>query len=286
MGKRAGQPRRHSLSGCADSPDAEGAALPCDFKFGATYTKGDAGLGSVEGGADYLAVWLGTYSKKFGTGFNRYHHGHMLDRVKRFNATAVFYAYLIAMLARHTQGLHDCDVKGAHSLCVHGADFIRRKEALILDTYEHYANETAKRLGDDAQVIWLMEPDWHQYSAPTQRGGGLRQRTMVTLFGRMVARIKRHLPKAKISFDISPWVNDQEAWLRPFLERCEIDYMHTSGGRTLGDSTRVRADANNLVTWREVHRITGKGIIADTGYGVGGARGSADPQFDVVSGRA
>ena len=35
------------------------------------------------------------------------------------------------MLARYTKGIKDCDV-GSPSLCVHGADFVREHEGLIL----------------------------------------------------------------------------------------------------------------------------------------------------------
>lgn len=38
---------------------------------------------------------------------------------------------IIAMLARYTKGIKDCDV-GSPSLCVHGADFVREHEGLIL----------------------------------------------------------------------------------------------------------------------------------------------------------
>ena len=48
---------------------------------------------------------------------------------------------------------------------------------------------------------------------------------MVRLFGRMVGRIKRHLPLASISLDVSPWVRDQATWLLPFLEGCAVDYL-------------------------------------------------------------
>jgi len=220
--------------------------------------------------AAYQTVWLGTRSKSYGYGFNPYWHGRMLERVHALNRTAVYYSYLIAMLARHTKGIKDCDV-GTPSLCVHGADFVRQHEGLILRTYEQYANETALVLGRSAPVVWLMEPDWHQYGEATQRGGGVPQSRMVQLFVAMVGRIKRHLPAALISFDVSPWVSDIEEWMAPFLEHGGVDYVHTSGGRTTANSDRIRArDAGNLLTWAELHRISGRGIIADTGYGVGG----------------
>jgi hypothetical protein len=136
----------------------------------------------------------------------------MLQHVKAHNSTAEYYAYVIAMLARHMKGIQDCDV-GSPSLCVHGADFVREHEQLILDTYESYANQTARMIGRHAPVVWLMEPDWHQYSEPTQHGGGLSQSRMVWLFAAMVGRIKRHLPASRISLDVSPWVANVGEWM-------------------------------------------------------------------------
>ena len=60
-------------------------------------------------------------------------------------------------------------------------------------------------------------------------------------------------------------------YLAPFLEHGSVDYVHTSGGRTSAHSDRIRAqEPGNLLTWSELHRLSNRGIIADTGYGVGG----------------
>ena len=94
---------------------------------------------------------------------------------------------------------------------------------------------------------------------------------MVRLFVQMVSRIKRHLPAALISLDASPWLRDVGAWMGPFLQHGSVDFVHTSGGRTTASSPRVRAHAEgNPLTWADLHRLSGRGIIADTGYGVGG----------------
>lgn len=87
--------------------------------------------------------------------------------------------------------------------------------------------------------------------------------------------------------------------MEPFVRKCQVDFVHTSGGRTTGGSERIRGDAGNMVTWAQeraphsdrrwrrggiaeeevvsclcvrtqVHQASGRGIIADTGYGVGG----------------
>uniref|UniRef100_A0A7S4FB13 Uncharacterized protein n=1 Tax=Chrysotila carterae TaxID=13221 RepID=A0A7S4FB13_CHRCT len=244
----------------------------CRFRFGTEYRGDDR---SYEG-VDYLTVWIGQ-SSSVGNDecvsppcFNPYWHGSMLNLVRKLRISAAYYAYIIAFLAKHIDGLHDCDM-GTPSLCQGGANFIRSNLNRILATYDKFANETAVRLGRSASVLWLIEPDWHQYHEDTQEGGGLQVADMVRLFNEITARILRHLPEAKISFDISPWVNNQEQWLRPFIQSCTIHYMHTSGGRTSADSPRIRAhDGGNMVTWRQVYDIARRGIIADTGYGVGG----------------
>ena len=242
-------------------------ASSCHMQFG-TFFRKDASASSRI--SDYLTIWLGTKSKAYGYGFNPYWHGRMLERVRSQNATAVYYSYVIAMLARYAKGIKDCDV-GSPNLCVYGADFVREYEELILRTYESYANQTAAVLGRSAPVVWLMEPDWHQYSVPTQHGGGLSHTAMVNLFVAMVGRVKRHLPLSLISLDVSPWISDVGRWMAPFLEHGSVDYVHTSGGRTTANSERIRGqEAGNWLTWAELHRLSGRGIIADTGYGVGG----------------
>ena len=57
----------------------------------------------------------------------------------------------------------------------------------------------------------------------------------------------------------------------PFLAHGSVDFVHTSGGRTTAWSDRIRAqEPGNLLSWAELHRLSNRGIVADTGYGVGG----------------
>ena len=123
---------------------------------------------------------------------------------------------------------------------MHGADFVREHEPLILDTYEAYANQTARILGRAAPVVWLMEPDWHQYSEATQRGGGLSHSFMVSLFAAMVARIKQHLPASLISLDVSPWVSDVGEWMGRRQKRPRTPMYLLPDSRVL-TSARARA---------------------------------------------
>eukprot|EP00308_Calcidiscus_leptoporus_P000992 CAMPEP_0119384182 /NCGR_PEP_ID=MMETSP1334-20130426/84074_1 /TAXON_ID=127549 /ORGANISM="Calcidiscus leptoporus, Strain RCC1130" /LENGTH=539 /DNA_ID=CAMNT_0007405159 /DNA_START=55 /DNA_END=1674 /DNA_ORIENTATION=+ len=252
----------------------------CRFRFGRAFRGADFDYSGV----DYLTVWIGQSGEQQTCSkppcFNEYWHGAMLKLALQMRISAAYYAYIVAFLAKTLAGLHDCDM-GEPSLCRHGANFIRTHIPTILATYDRFANETALRMGRTAPVLWLIEPDWHQYHEPSQEGGGLLVDEMVDLFKAITFQIFRHLPAAKISLDISPWVNQQEEWLRPFIRQCTVHFVHTSGGRTSADSERIRAsDDGNYVTWKQVHQLSGLGIIADTGYGVGGLSHGHDHQWD------
>jgi hypothetical protein len=53
--------------------------------------------------------------------------------------------------------------------------------------------------------------------------------------------------------------------------------VHTSGGQAHGESVEIKP---NELKWADVSRITGKKIIADCGYGVGGgASDNCGPWF-------
>lgn len=89
--------------------------------------------------------------------FNPYWHGKMLDLARERQISVVYYAYIIAFLAKAT-GLNDCDV-GSPSLCEKGANYIRENEPLILQAYARFANETMLRLGRNAEVGLASKPN-------------------------------------------------------------------------------------------------------------------------------
>ena len=171
---------------------------------------------------DYITAWIGQASgEDTAVTFNQHWHGAMLRAAAKAGATPVYYAYVIAFLARAHDGLNDCDVaSGSLSLCIRGADFIRRQRSLILDTYEAFARATAAELPSAShRVVWLLEPDFYQYSEHSstqllrmvrgddvvwERYGGLEVGAMVELMVGMIERIKRHLPNAAMSMDVSP----------------------------------------------------------------------------------
>jgi hypothetical protein len=98
-----------------------------------------------------------------------------------------------------------------------------------------------------------------------------------------VNAIKKHLPNAVFSMDISPWVppdngsDNGQQWFSNF-DMSLFTFVHTSGGHTDGGSSQIRAD--NKMTWRGVSEATGKPVLADTGYGVNGRSEGEDPVWN------
>ncbi|HPW95011.1 MAG TPA: T9SS type A sorting domain-containing protein [Fibrobacteraceae bacterium] len=242
----------------------------CTFNFGRQWKSG-ASLSNL----DHVAIWLGDNND-----YNTYWEGEMIRTAKSNNVTPVIYAYVIAEYGKDN-GLVDCDM-GSPNHCTGGANMIRNHWSSIISRYSNYAQGIASDYGTDKAIIWLIEPDFVQYSVTgdaksswNQDGGGIPDANLAgKYFNEIVSTIKGKLPNAKIAVDISPWFNNDLATWYNLFDKSKIDYAFTSGGRTQGDNARIRGDNNNNVTWANVKSWLGKSIIADDGYGVGGGSNS------------
>ena len=244
------------------------------FNYGRQWKGELKGVNLSGKGLSHLAMYIGDGSRDI---YNPYWEGEMLQAAKTYNLTPVFYAYVIAEWDKHL-GYVDCDM-GSPNHCTNGAQTIRTQWSTILSRYTEMAQGVAKDFGTSGTTIWLIEPDFFQYSASgdarsnfDQVGGGIPDDSLCgTRFNQIVAAIKQYLPNAKIAVDISPWLNgDIVGWYANF-DQSKVDYLFSSGGRTQGDQSRIRSDNNNLLTWAQASAaMGGKKIIADDGYGVGG----------------
>ena len=270
---------------------------PCQFNFGAAWQ--NAHEDSIYyAGLDYVSVWLG--DNPFYNEFEK----RMVRTSLEIFATPMVYAYVIAEFGKD-HGMDDCDVaksRGKKSLCVHGANLMREFfEDSILYRYRQYAEGMAFQaynlldIGEKFESIWMIEPDFYQYSemaseqsadikGEEQLNGGIPDSMMGVYFKQIVDTIKAYLPDAKIAIDISPWVSDKdsmglEKWFSNF-DMSLVDYVSTSGGRTLADSEKIRS-ANKL-TWKKLYETLKKPILADVGYDAGGkGTGHAKPWDDI-----
>lgn len=244
----------------------------CHFNFGMCWQGDNYNYPSE---LDYIAIWAGSDEE-----FNQYWQGAMLKAClpggKLDGKTPVFYSYIIAFTARRDLGLQDCNV-GTPNLCQQGAQYIRTQWGRITGQYDKYASATAKIWGTSKPIIWLMEPDYYQYASSSQQGGGLSSTELGQKMAELVAIIKKYLPNAIISMDISPWNTNQSGWYGSF-KMPDFSFVNTSGGGTEANSNKIRNTDNT--TWRGIFDITGKAIIADDGYGVAGSSTGHDDTWD------
>lgn len=224
----------------------------CRFNFGRQWHNSFNENTDFSGkGLSHLAIWIGDNDN-----YNQYWEGSMVRAAKKNNLTPVFYAYVIAEYDKD-QGFSDCDV-GSPNHCTNGAETIRNKWSNIIGRYKSYAQGVAQDFGTSGTTIWLIEPDFFQYSVSgdnhdtrfSQVGGGIPDADLCgKYFNDIVSAIKSALPNAKIAVDISPWLNDNIITWYANFDKSKIDYLFTSGGRTQGDQDRIRGDNNNLLTW-------------------------------------
>ena len=192
-------------------------------------------------------------------------------------------AYVSAFYAKRTDNLEDCNVPGAtRTLCQTGSQIIKRDLSKIVGVYESYAQGFAQCYGTTRPIIFMMEPDFYQYTVETQSQPWTAAEAgkIMTQF---VMAIKKHLPNAVFSLDISPWVKPNNGedhgmqWYSNF-DLSLFTFVNTSGGGTDASTPTIRG--SNKMTWRGVSQVTGKPILADTGYGVNGASAGLDPAWN------
>ncbi|NLD98934.1 MAG: carbohydrate-binding protein [Fibrobacter sp.] len=247
---------------------------PCKFNFGTDwdYLQNEQS-GSVATEIDYVTKWL-VNAKYSDNGV----YGRMLDYCVKNKKTAVFYSYIIAKAA----ALGDADVGGKlNSL---GAEWIRKNFNSVKNYYQDFAQNIASKVkGSGIETIWLLEPDYYQYASGPQAPSPLSFSQAGDYLGQLIDIIKQQLPDAKIAIDISPWIQDQgntQSWYNA-MPLNKVDFLFTSGGQSQAQSSTIKAE--NKMTWQGVSSATGKPVIADCGYGVGGGSTGHNAAWDDVN---
>ncbi len=200
------------------------------------------------------------------------------------NQVPMIVSYVAAFYAKRHDNLKDCNAPGAQQdLCVVGAGYINQNLAAIVAIYETYAQGFAGCYGTTRPIIFMMEPDYYQYTISSQTQPWTPAFAGQTM-SQFVGAIKKHLPNAVFSLDISPWVgpnnggDNGKSWYSNF-DMSLFTFLNTSGGGT--DASAVKIRAGNDMTWAGVSQVTGKLILADTGYGVNGGPAGPDTAWDA-----
>jgi hypothetical protein len=194
----------------------------------------------------------------------------------------VMMSYIAADYAKRTHSLCDCNVSGCSggTLCTYGAQYITQDWANILSLHTNNSNGFAGCMGG-RPIVFAMEPDWYQYtgSSQTQPWSAALAGTNMTA---LVNALKSNTGlRAYFSMDISPWIaNNGSAWY-PNFNLGLFTFINTSGGGTDANNTRIRS--NNAMTWTGVNQVTGKPILADTGYGAAGSSAGEDAIWNVAA---
>ena len=204
------------------------------------------------------------------------------------NKVPVIVAYVAAFYAKRHFGRCDCNVTSCGSnndLCHNGAADIQQNLTAIINVYKSYAQGFASCYGTTKPIIFEMEPDWYQYTYTNSQTQPMTAAQAGTIMGQFVDAVKQVLPNAVFSLDISPWVGsngmDNGADWYSHFDMTKFTFINTSGGST--DATSATIRPGNLMTWAGVSQVTGKPILADTGYGVNGSSAGHDANWDVVA---
>jgi hypothetical protein len=240
----------------------------CRFHFGTTRASG-----ALVAELDFFTPgWMmGTWSQQ-GVCNNTKPGGSLAGLVP------VDVTYISANLVKNKYQLCDCNVAGCAggNLCQYGSQYITQEWANILAAYTSNSTGFAACLGG-RPIIFEMEPDWYQYigSGQTQKWTAAQAGTNMTA---IVNALKSSLPNAVFSMDISPWIGKNGADWYPNFDMTLFTFINTSGGGT--DANNVKIRANNSMTWAGVSQVTGKPILADTGYGANGAAAGEDANWN------
>jgi hypothetical protein len=266
-----------ATGGSTGTPPTPGKVFSqCRFHFGTIDSKAKSSGASMISQLDmFTPGWMmGTFNQKY-----------VCDEANPGGALAglvpVDVTYIAANYVKNQNKLCDCNVSGCAggNLCNYGAQYITQDWATILSQYTSNSTGFAGCLGG-RPIIFEMEPDWYQYMAggQTQPWTAAQAGTNMTA---LVNALKSSLPNAVFSMDISPWIpNNGSSWY-PNFNLSLFTFVSTSGGGTDAGNTKIRS--NNAMTWAGVHQVTGKPILADTGYGAAGASAGHDAAWDVVA---
>jgi hypothetical protein len=248
----------------------------CTFNFGLPYRS------NLPTQVGYVTSWAGSGENYNMSGvMQACKPGGTLSGV-----TPVVYSYIIAFTLRRDHNLQDCNV-GTPNLCQQGAAYMRTDRTRIMGQYAKYAKGIAADLGTVTPVVWLMEPDYYQYAQPGSQGGNpLSYAEAAAFMDEMLDTIQKYLPKALFSLDISPWSTDMGATKTyyPAFSLNRFTFINTSGGGALaGGPAGTARITGNKMTYKEIHDLTGKPMLADCGYGVAGASTGYDPSWDSAA---
>jgi hypothetical protein len=286
LGTGGGSGGSASTGGTGGAMAADKVFDPCRFHFGTIDSIAKANPSMISQIDFFTPGWMGQ-SDTFDMSYvcTEANTGGALA-----NKVPVIVAYVAAFYVKRHNALCDCNVTtcGANNdLCHYGSSDITNNMTNILNVYKSYAQGFAACYGTTKPIVFEMEPDFYQY---TYTGIETQPWTFAQagqIMSQFVGAVKQYLPNAAFSMDISPWVgtnnntggdgsDNGKNWYS-YFDMSLFTFINTSGGGTDAATAKIRGDQ---MTWAGVNAVTGKPILADTGYGVNGSAAGPDPAWD------
>ncbi len=286
LGTGGGSGGSTSTGGTGGAMAADKVFDPCRFHFGTIDSIAKANPSMIPQIDFFTPGWMGQ-SDTFDMSYvcTEANTGGALA-----NKVPIIVAYVAAFYVKRHNGLCDCNVTtcGANNdLCHYGSADITNSLNSILNVYKSYAQGFAACYGTTKPIVFEMEPDFYQY---TYTGIETQPWTFAQagqIMSQFVGTMKQYLPNAAFSMDISPWVgtnnntggdgsDNGKNWYS-YFDMSLFTFINTSGGGTDAATAKIRGDQ---MTWAGVNAVTGKPILADTGYGVNGSAAGPDPAWD------
>jgi hypothetical protein len=253
----------------------------CRFHFGTIDSKATgAGAGLISQLDFFTPGWM------LGESFDQ---RYVCDATKQGGAlegkVPIVVAYLAAGIVKRIANICDCNVPDCgtnNDLCHQGAALVTQHKQTILNAYRSYSEGYAGCYGTSKPIVFVMEPDFFQYTISEQTAPWTPAQAGQTM-SEFVGALKSALPNAHFSIDASPWVppdngSDHGAeWFSNF-DMSLFTFTNTSGGGTNANTAKIRNDNN--MTWAGLHQASQKPILADTGYGANGMSAGEDPNWN------
>lgn len=188
------------------------------------------------------------------------------DRIKQIPYINL---YVVAGLASAKEGLSDCNVgsKPEKTLCVNGANFIRKNKANLLQAQIDIAKAIKQNYGTDKPIFLHFEPDFYQYQEHSQNGGRMTADELSELMNSWTDQYKQILPNAHLVMDVSSWNYDLKYWSDKFKN---FEYGGMVGRRFNPTNEGKDASGNTPKTYKELIKLSGKKMIVNDAHGPGG----------------
>jgi hypothetical protein len=136
----------------------------------------------------------------------------------------------------------------------------------LLQVLQQTPRTTAEIWGTEKPIIWLIEPDFIQYTYEEQTNPFSKEEVAI-LAEDIIDTVKAVLPNALISLFHATWTyNVAEYWSH--FNLAKVDMINTTGMADQ-DGYFNNGDAYNRTeaTYTYLHDVTGKPIFTDTSFG-------------------